>query len=162
MFYPKNKEKKLDMALFENPTCEYRAAPFWAWNCDLTPEILEKEIEYMKKMGFGGFHMHPRVGLSTKYLSDDFMSLIRTCVDKAKKENMRAYLYDEDKWPSGFAGGYNSKDIENRQKTLYITNVPYNDGTLTVESDIASASDKLPADKYYLLACFDLKLDENG
>ncbi|MBQ0124935.1 MAG: hypothetical protein KBS59_01255, partial [Clostridiales bacterium] len=34
--------------------------------------------------------------------------------------------------------------------------------TLTVESDIASASDKLPADKYYLLACFDLKLDENG
>ena len=35
MFYPKNKSKKLDKKLFENPTSEYRGAPFWAWNCKL-------------------------------------------------------------------------------------------------------------------------------
>ena len=78
MFYPKNKAEKLDKKLFENPSSEYRAAPFWAWNCDMTPELLVKEIEYMKEMGFGGFHMHPRVGLATPYLSDGFMSLVKT------------------------------------------------------------------------------------
>ena len=92
MFYPKSKEKTLSTELFKNPTSEYRAAPFWAWNCDMTLDLLKKEIEYMKDMGFGGFHMHPRVGLSTPYLSDEFMDLVKGCVDKAKEEDMRAYL----------------------------------------------------------------------
>ena len=41
MLYSKKDEKKLDMALFRNPTKEYRAAPFWSWNGKLIPEILE-------------------------------------------------------------------------------------------------------------------------
>ena len=163
MFYPSSKSEKLDLSLFKNPPSEYRAAPFWAWNCDLKPELLEKEIEYMKEMGFGGFHMHPRVGLATPYLSDDFMSLVKTCVNKAKAEQMRAYLYDEDKWPSGFAGGLNTKDnIEFRQKKLKITSVPYGDGTLTVDDDIKNSTDILPESKYYLLACHDVILDGDG
>ena len=164
MLYPKNQEKTLSPELFRHPTSEYRATPFWAWNCEITPELLCKEIEYMKEMGFGGFHMHPRVGLATPYLSDEFMGLIRTCVDKAKKEDMLAWLYDEDKWPSGFAGGLNTKDVENRQKCMFLTTAPYNDGTLTVEEDIANArTDKeKPGDKYFVLACFDMEFDENG
>lgn len=163
MFYPKNKSERLDPELFKNPTSEYRAAPFWAWNCDMTPELLVKEIEYMKEMGFGGFHMHPRVGLATPYLSDSFMALVRTCVLKAKAEGMRAYLYDEDKWPSGFAGGLNTKDnIEFRQKSLKITRIPYDDGTLSVDEDIKNATKELPKSKYYLLACFDVLLDTDG
>ena len=106
MLYKKKTEKELREELFFDPTSEFRAAPFWAWNCELDADLLKKEIEYMKEMGFGGFHMHPRVGMATKYLSDDFMDLIRACVEKAKDEKMLAYLYDEDKWPSGFAGGF--------------------------------------------------------
>ena len=45
MLYPINDTEKLDMDLFRNPTAEYRAAPFWAWNCELDPTLLEKEIE---------------------------------------------------------------------------------------------------------------------
>ena len=163
MLYPKSKSEKLDIELFKNPTSEYRAAPFWAWNCDMTPELLTKEIDYIKETGFGGFHMHPRVGLATPYLSDDFMSLVKTCVEKAKKEGMRAYLYDEDKWPSGFAGGLNTKDnVEFRQKSLKITSIPYNDGMLSVDEDISKSTDELPTSKYYFLACFDVELDEEG
>lgn len=117
MLYPKNRQK-LDMKLFKNPTSEYRCTPFWAWNCELNREELLAEIEIMKEMGMGGFHMHPRAGMSTKYLSDDFMELIKSCNEKAKSENMLAWLYDEDKWPSGFAGGYVTKNPENRQKYL--------------------------------------------
>ena len=162
MLYKKKTQPSISDELFKNPTSEYRAAPFWAWNTELTTDLLEKEIEYMKEMGFGGFHMHPRVGMATEYLSDDFMALVRDCVEKARKEDMLAYLYDEDKWPSGFAGGYNTKDIENRQKILFFTAEPYNDGTLTVDDDKKVASDKLPESKYYLLACYDVVLDENG
>ena len=97
MFYPENQKKRLDEKTFRNPPCEYRAAPFWAWNCDLNKDLLLREIDQMKRMGMGGFHMHVRTGMSTTYLSDGFMQLIRDCVDKAKEERMRAYLYDEDR-----------------------------------------------------------------
>ena len=159
MLYPKKNEKELSLALFENPTAEYRAAPFWAWNCDLDHELLKKEIDSMKEMGFGGYYMHPRVGLSTKYLSEDFMSYVNTCILQSKKNDMLSYLYDEDKWPSGFAGGLNTKDIENRQKSLFLTTVPYNDENLVTEHDKSIATDKLPESKYKFIASFDVLLN---
>ena len=62
-------------------------------------------MEEMKKQGYGGFFMHSRVGLVTEYLSDRWMQLIGACVEKAQELGMEAWLYDEDKWPSGYAGG---------------------------------------------------------
>ena len=47
MLYPKNGTEKLDQKLFRNPTSEYRAAPFWAWNCELNADLLKKEIDYL-------------------------------------------------------------------------------------------------------------------
>lgn len=120
MLYPKN-QKSFDKELFKNPSAEYRCTPFWAWNCELDRDELFYEIDRMKEMGMGGFHMHCRAGMSTKYLSDEFMELIKACNEKAKQEDMLAWLYDEDKWPSGFAGGYVTKKRENRQKYLYFT-----------------------------------------
>ena len=106
MLYKKNVNKTLDENLFKNPTSEYRATPFWAWNDDLEKEELNRQIDEFKEMGLGGFHMHVRCGLNTPYLCDEFMSLIKSCTDKAKKEEMLAWLYDEDRWPSGAGGGF--------------------------------------------------------
>ena len=85
MLYKKNTEKTLLKELFKNPTSEYRCTPFWAWNCNLTQEHLNREIDVMKEMGMGGFHMHSRTGMATPYLTDEFMSLVRGCIEKAKK-----------------------------------------------------------------------------
>ena len=127
MLYPRNQEKALDPALFRNPGSEYRCTPFWAWNCDLNEDLLRREIGYMKEMGMGGFHMHTRCGMSVPYLSDAFMEKIRFCVEEARNQGMLAWLYDEDKWPSGFAGGYVTKKEENRQRFLVFTpKVPEN------------------------------------
>lgn len=160
MLYPKSKTEKLDMALFQNPTAEYRGAPFWAWNCEMTPDLLEKEIDKLGEMGFGGFMMHPRVGMATPYLSDEFMSLVSTCIERGKQNQMLSWLYDEDKWPSGFAGGFNTKNVENRQKCLFVTGIPYDDGTLLTEYDKAHSTDKIPSSPYRLLGCFDVLLDD--
>ena len=137
MLYPKKEAKKLDPELFRNPTKEYRAAPFWSWNCELKKEVLEKQIEIMHEMGFGGYYMHTRVGMATPYLSDEFMELIGACIEKGKEVGMNSYLYDEDRWPSGTAGGFTVKaSEENREKVLYFTYRPYRDDTLVTESDI--------------------------
>jgi dissimilatory sulfite reductase (desulfoviridin) alpha/beta subunit len=84
MLYPKSNERVLDKSLFELPTSEYRAAPFWAWNGELKTEELLEQIDIFRKMGNGGFHMHARTGLTTPYLSDEFMERVRECVEKAK------------------------------------------------------------------------------
>lgn len=60
MLYKKNLQKELDNELFRNPTSEYRATPFWAWNCKLDKDELCRQIEIFKEMGLGGFHMHVR------------------------------------------------------------------------------------------------------
>lgn len=121
MLYPRSNEKMPDPELFRNPGSEYRCTPFWAWNCGLDEDLLKREIGYMKEMGMGGFHMHVRSGMSVPYLSDEFMARIRTCVEEARKQGMLAWLYDEDRWPSGFAGGFVTEKEENRQRFLVIT-----------------------------------------
>jgi len=121
VLYPRSTEKKPDPELFRNPGSEYRCTPFWSWNCGLEDGLLLREIGVMKQMGMGGFHMHTRSGMSVPYLSDAFMDKIRLCVEEARKQGMLAWLYDEDRWPSGFAGGFVTEKEENRQRFLLLT-----------------------------------------
>jgi len=89
---------------FTHPGSEWRSAPFWSWNDRLTPEEARRQVRSMRTAGMGGFFMHARYGLETPYLGDEFMDVVRACVDEATKLDMQAWLYDEDRWPSGAAG----------------------------------------------------------
>lgn len=100
--------------LWENPPAFYRGAPFWSWNAKLDPARLCRQIEDMAEAGLGGFFMHSRYGLKTEYFSDEWFDCIRECVNKASQLDLKAYLYDEDRWPSGSAGG-----IITRNDTVY-------------------------------------------
>lgn len=144
MLYPKNQSSQLDQGLFEKPTSEYRAAPFWAWNTRLKKEELLRQIDEFQKMGFGGFHMHVRVGMGTRYLSDEFMELIKACTDKAKAKEMLAWLYDEDKWPSGFAGGLVTKDPAYRSRYLLFTPRSYEEDKTSASTLSSSAMATVP------------------
>lgn len=111
-------DKKEIQKMFLNPSNEYRAKPFWAWNGDLKEEELKRQIDAMKDMGFGGYFMHSRVGLVTEYLGKDWFQLINTCADYGKEQGMENWIYDEDRWPSGSAGGIVTKDKVNRMKHI--------------------------------------------
>lgn len=161
MLYKKNTAPTLTDELFRNPTSEYRGTPFWAWNSDLKAEELCRQIEIFKKMGLGGFHMHVRTGMSTNYLSDEFMALIKCCCEKADKEHMLAWLYDEDRWPSGAAGGLVTKDEEYRARCLLLTTVPC-DNEETETDVIDSRAEGGRNGKGWLVACYDVVLDDNG
>ena len=65
--------------------------------------------------------MHSRAGMATEYLGEEFMSCVRACTEYAKKLGMKANLYDEDRWPSGFAGGYVTEDKNLRQMQICLS-----------------------------------------
>ncbi|KRE40729.1 glycosyl hydrolase [Paenibacillus sp. Soil724D2] len=88
-----------------NPPVQYRSVPLWSWNDKLETEELERQIEEMHKAGIGGFFMHARGGLLTPYMGEEWMSAVRTCIEKSKELGMTPWLYDENGWPSGFADG---------------------------------------------------------
>ncbi|AEE96972.1 glycosyl hydrolase [Mahella australiensis] len=95
----------LDKKVFVTPSSIYRSAPFWAWNDKLERDTLLHQIHEMYEQGMGGFFMHPRGGLTDEYMGQHFMSMIKACVDEAERLGMKAWLYDEDRFPSGNAAG---------------------------------------------------------
>ena len=90
---------------WSNPGREFRSAPFWSWNSKLDADRLCRAIDSMHSAGMGGFFMHSRYGLKTPYLSEEWFECVTACVERARSLGMKAYLYDEDRWPSGAAGG---------------------------------------------------------
>lgn len=106
---------------FEDPPIEYRAKPFWAWNGKLEETELLRQIDTFQKMGFGGFFMHSRTGLETGYLSEEWFALTDACAREAFAKGMEPWLYDEDRWPSGSAGGLVTREGKYRRKYLTLT-----------------------------------------
>ncbi|MFZ4777899.1 MAG: hypothetical protein ACOYM3_21225 [Terrimicrobiaceae bacterium] len=83
---------------FRNPDREFRSKPFWSWNGELKARELVRQVRVLKRMGFGGFFMHARVGLDTPYLKRKWFDAIKTSVREAKRLGFEAWLYDEDRW----------------------------------------------------------------
>lgn len=116
MLYKKNQTPELSKELFANPTGEYRGAPFWSWNCDVTEEMVDEQIDIYEQMGMGGFHVHARTGLETPYMGERFLELATRADRRAKDKGMYCYLYDEDRYPSGAAGGIVTENLRYRQR----------------------------------------------
>ena len=90
---------------FKNPPAEYSVAPFWSWNGDMNGEELARQMADFKAHGIMGAFAHPRKGMITEYLSEDYFAAWRDTLEAARREGMKLYIYDENAWPSGTAGG---------------------------------------------------------
>ncbi len=107
-------------AQFERPGSAYRGKPFWSWNGELEKGELLRQMDVMEQMGFGGFFMHSRSGLITEYMGDQWFDCINALADAGAKRGLEAWLYDEDRWPSGSCGGKVTEDARLRMKSLYL------------------------------------------
>ena len=96
----------------------YGPIPFWSWNDELETEKLTKQVDWMKQVGMGGFIMHARSGLKTEYLSKEWLECVNTCAARGKDRQMKAWIYDENGWPSGFVGGRLLEKEENRDRYI--------------------------------------------
>lgn len=92
--------------LFADPPSDYRSAPLWVWNDKISEEGIDFHMKKFKEGGIGGVFVHPRPGLITEYLSEDWHRLFDYTVRKGKELGMKVWIYDEDSYPSGFAGGH--------------------------------------------------------
>lgn len=121
MLLEKNRSWELDTKLFQNPTREYKGIPFWSWNCKITKELIDSQLVIFKQMGFGGVDIHPRSGMDTVYLSEEYMELVAYAVQRCKELDLACWLYDEDRFPSGAAGGIVTENFRLRGRFLLLT-----------------------------------------
>jgi len=95
----------LDPKLFASPPSWYRGAPFWSINGKLDPREVARQVELMADAGFGGAFFHAREGLVTPFLSEEWFEAFRASVEAGRRRGFYVWIYDELRWPSGFAGG---------------------------------------------------------
>ena len=109
---------------FKSPSRDYASAPLWTWNDMLTEEQIVSSMEDLAGQGVKQAFVHPRPGLMTPYLSDDWFRLWKVALREAERLDMNIWIYDENSYPSGFAGGIVSEAIpEARGKRLDIKQV---------------------------------------
>ncbi len=72
----------------------------------MTEAQIDEQMADFKAKGIGGLFVHPRPGLITPYLSEEWISLFTRAVETGRKLGMKVWIYDENSYPSGFAGGH--------------------------------------------------------
>jgi hypothetical protein len=93
---------------FAQPPRECSMVPFWSWNGALEPKEVRRQIDEFVKQGVYGAFMHARAGLDeseTPYFSDGWWNAVDAAVAHGREVGFKTWIYDEDKWPSGSAGG---------------------------------------------------------
>lgn len=130
---------------FVDPPRSFRPAPLWVWNTRVTREEIDRMLDDFKAQGFGGAFVHPRAGLITEYLSDEWFDLYRYSVEKGKRIGLDIWIYDENSYPSGFAGGH----------VPALMPESYNQG----QGLALTKSDRLPADAGKYCLCLKRKDD---
>lgn len=92
--------------LFVDPPRQYTSAPLWVWNDLLTEQEVRSTMRDLAKQNVRQVFVHPRPGLMTPYLGSDWFKLWKVALDEAQRLDMNVWIYDENSYPSGFAGGW--------------------------------------------------------
>ena len=79
---------------------------FWSINGPLDEALLCQQLEDFRDLGFDGVIFHPRYYPGEpEYLGVKYMEIVSKVILHAKKIGLLFWIYDEDGWPSGTAGG---------------------------------------------------------
>jgi hypothetical protein len=101
---PQTVDEFLDQ--WNEPSRDYSTGPLWTWNDMLTEDQIRSTLQDLASQNVQQAWVHPRPGLMTPYLSDDWFRLWNVALDEAERLDMNIWIYDENSYPSGFAGGF--------------------------------------------------------
>ncbi len=109
---------------FVEPHRDYSTGPLWVWNDRLTERQIVETLEDMAGERVRQVWVHPRPGLMTPYLSEEWFRMWKVALREAKRLDMNVWIYDENSYPSGFAGGLVPEAMpESRGKGLIMREV---------------------------------------
>lgn len=126
-------------ARFKAPGKDFGTAPLWVWNSKVNRRDIDSMLHDFRKNDFGGVIIHPRPGLITEYLSDEWYSLFRYAMEQGKKLGLNTWIYDENSYPTGFAGGLLADEMPEA----------YNQGQMLYMEETSRLPDTLSA--YFLI-----------
>lgn len=130
--------ERIDFSEFENPSANYRAIPFYSLNDLLDSAELDRQIGEFARGGYGGVYLHSRTGLLTEYLGEEWWKVMDAGLKACQRTGTYAWFYDEDKWPSGFAGGLvplKSEDYHARCLVRLKRSEPLPEGSVLLSED---------------------------
>ncbi|MBN2313424.1 MAG: hypothetical protein JXM79_05805 [Sedimentisphaerales bacterium] len=111
-------------AIFADPPREYHSGPLWVWNDRLTEEQIIDTLRDLAGQQVKQAFVHPRPGLMTPYLSKEWFDLWKVALKEAERLDMNIWIYDENSYPSGFAGGFVPEAMpESRGRGLHLAEV---------------------------------------
>jgi hypothetical protein len=90
---------------FSAPSRDYSSGPLWTWNDRLTKEQIQQTLQDLVDQNVRQVWVHPRPGLMTPYLGKEWFDRWKESLEFAQKHDMNVWIYDENSYPSGFAGG---------------------------------------------------------
>lgn len=106
---------------FTTPPAEFASHVIWGWEGPMDIKTIRHDLDSIKTKGFRSVIFEAGYRLPYEYLSDDWFKAIRTAVKEAKKRDLKVWIIDEGKYPSGFAGGKFSKERPDlRMKALVV------------------------------------------
>jgi alpha-L-rhamnosidase len=95
---------------FKKYPVEYAETLTWGWDGVATRETISNDLDAIKKQGLQVVTIECGYRMGVEYLSKEWFGKIKIAVEEAKKRNMRIWIIDEGKYPSGFAGGKFSRE----------------------------------------------------
>ena len=106
---------------FKSPPVEYSLTFYWGWDGKITEEVIARDLDAFRKRGVHIVTLESGYDMGSPYLSPGWLELVKKTVELARERNMRVWIVDEGKYPSGFAGGKFSREApELRMKALVI------------------------------------------
>ena len=126
---------------WKTPPPEYGPEPYYGFNGAMSEEVIRRDLDQMKALGYRAVTVQAGRDMPYPYLSEDYFKLFRVFVEEARKRDMRVWIVDDAGYPSGFAGGkFTALKPELRMQALVAAKkIPVTGGD-TVAQPVTSAT----------------------
>ena len=97
-------------ASFAQPPKEYGAIHWAIWGGPQSKDRIIADIDHIHANGGGLYMINNSQRVQPKYLSPEYMDLVKTAVQECKKNGMKVWIETDCGYPDGFAGGLISQN----------------------------------------------------